>query len=480
MRDEKTWAAVNTNVQMPEASDLHFFDTRQAAVDFLDFNRSMQKEIALFPVFITWDAIHEKVNARIKNGIEYPSVTIDPKEMQELNQQFLIQVATGELSQTMDGFDWSYAFYDPLYANTEAESFDDKIDFNRLQCLIEDLSAFAQSGEQAHAAVEEMLNHYWIGQPMEGQIADVLNGRILNNASTHLNINIMNDKNLEFLKGNIKYTGFGESLYGELEKNIREGKPEFQLHFSTQIYNKPFDAVLDFKKGDKGDMYFYNGYRATFERSDGKKMEHYFDVEKGKGIAGKEAYNLLQGRAIVDKKQIDHLDKEAREALVVKPWIQFDLSKKGENGYAVIPLGEERGYNLREAVGKFAVIEMDGSTREKDLIKALEKGNMQAATIEINGKVENIYLSANPEYKTVNVYDDKFKLMKHEALPLREGVGVAQGRVAGQAVAGENKQGMAQEVKQDVKQGQKPGMSKKKDNSLLPKKRTGKKNKMKI
>ncbi len=481
MRDEKNWAAVDTKVQMPEVSDLHFFDTRQAAVDFQDFNRSMQKEVALFPVTVTWDAIHEKVNAQIKSGNEYPSVTIDPVEMQELNQQYLFQLATSRLSETMESFDWKDTFYDPLNANTEMESFEDKVDFNRLECLVEDLSRFGQSSEQAHAAVEEMLNHYWKGQPMEAQIADVLSGRYMATENfNHLNTNVMNDKNFEFLKTNIKFTGFGESLYGELERNIREGKPEFQLHFTTQMHNRPFDAVLDFKKANNSDMYFYNGYRASFERKDGQKMEHYFDVEKGKGITGKEAYNLLQGRAVVDRKKIDHLDKDARETLTVKPWIQLDLTKPNKNGFEVIEWNEGRGYNLREAVGKFAINEMDGTKQESDLFKSLEKGNMQAATVQINDNTQAIYLAANPQYKTINVYDSHFKLMKHEELPLRQEQSTQQ-QSAQQNIGQQPAQAVAQEQK-PAGQKQKPqkNNTQKNGKGLLNKKRTSSKKGMRI
>ncbi len=414
MRDEKLWAAVDNKVQMPEVTDLHFFDTKQAAVDFQDFNRSMQREIVLFPVLVTWDAMHEKVNAQIKSGIEYPNVTIDHQEMQELNQQYLMRMAAGELSQAMDGINWDNTFYDPLYANTEAESFEDKVDFNRLQCLIEDLSAFAQSNERAYAMVKEMLHHYWTGQPMEIQIESVLNGHLPRNTFLLLsptNNQTMNMENLQFLKDNVKYTGFGEALFAELEKNIQEKKPEFQLHFTTQINNRPFDAVLDFRKSNTSDMYFFNRYAASIEKSNGTKVEQSFAINKGKGVTAKEAYNLLQGRAI--KKELTNSKGETYQA-----WMQLDFDNKDDKGnHLVKKYNDNYGYDLRESVAKFPVLDLDGGEKEKDLMRSLEKGNAQAATIDNNGVAMKVFLEANPQYKTLNVYDEHFKMLKHDSLP---------------------------------------------------------------
>lgn len=229
----------------------------------------------------------------------------------------------------------------------------------------------------------------------------------------------MNDNNLAFLKDNLKYTGFGEALNEGLEKNIREGKPDFQLHFKTQIGSRPFEAVLDFKKG-KGDMYFYNGYKASVERANGQKVEQYIEIEKGKGIAGKEAFNLLQGRAIVDRQKMQGLDKDAREALEVKPWVELDFKKPTAKGFELHPYSEGYGYNLKDAVNKFAVHEMDGGKNQAELIRSLEKGNAQSVTMTVNGKDEKFFIEANPSRKTINVYDSNFVMQKHEHLPKRE------------------------------------------------------------
>lgn len=126
----------------------------------------------------------------------------------------------------------------------------------------------------------------------------------------------MNNENLQYLTDNIKYMGFGETLKAELERNMGEGKGEFQLHFKAEINKKPFEATLNFRKSDSTDMYFFNNYHASLEKSNGEKNEQTFYLNKGKGVTAKEAYNLLDGRAV-------HKDLTTKEGQPYKAWIQL-------------------------------------------------------------------------------------------------------------------------------------------------------------
>lgn len=68
----------------------------------------------------------------------------------------------------------------------------------------------------------------------------------------------MNEKNLEYLKDNIKYLGFGESQHAALEHHLKEGNNSFQLSYAAEINKKPFQAELQFRKSNNADMYFLN------------------------------------------------------------------------------------------------------------------------------------------------------------------------------------------------------------------------------
>ena len=88
----------------------------------------------------------------------------------------------------------------------------------------------------------------------------------------------MNNENLQYLTDNIKYMGFGKGLKTELEKNMSEGKAEFQLQHKAEINKKPFEATLNFRKSDTTDMYFFNNYHASLEKSNGEKIEPGFNL----------------------------------------------------------------------------------------------------------------------------------------------------------------------------------------------------------
>src|SRR5205823_4266697 len=98
-------------------------------------------------------------------------------------------------------------------------------------------------------------------------------------------------ENFQYLSDNLKYMGFGENLKPELERNLKEGKAEFQLHYKADINKKPFEVTMNFRKSDSSDMYFFNNYTASLDKGEGQKAEQTFYLNKGKGVTGKEAFN---------------------------------------------------------------------------------------------------------------------------------------------------------------------------------------------
>src|SRR5687767_11395054 len=102
----------------------------------------------------------------------------------------------------------------------------------------------------------------------------------------------MNEKNLEALKNNLKYLGFGEGLHEQLEKNIREQKSDFTLQQDVTYNNQKMQTELSFKGGDQNDMYFFNKYTAKLKELDERQQTFFLD--RGNGVTTKEAFNLLE------------------------------------------------------------------------------------------------------------------------------------------------------------------------------------------
>jgi hypothetical protein len=254
----------------------------------------------------------------------------------------------------------------------------------------------------------------------------------------------MNNENLQYLTDNIKYMGFGENHKADLKKSMAEGKAEFQLVHRAEINKKPFEATMNFRKSDSSDMYFFNNYHASLEKSNGEKVEQTFYLNKGKGVTGKEAYNLLDGRSV----QKDLVTKEGQP---YKAWIQLDLENKDKNNnFEVKQYQENYGYDLKAAVEK-----------EKLLMQSLQKGNVQSVTIDKDGSSHKMFMEANPQYKNVTLYDSNMKMVAKESMEQYK-AGVDKGSKA-------IKEDVADDKKKDLKQAVKP--DKKNDKTLLPKKR---------
>jgi hypothetical protein len=253
----------------------------------------------------------------------------------------------------------------------------------------------------------------------------------------------MNEKNYEHLKDNLKYLGFGEKLNEDLQKNLAEGKESFQLKYTAEINRKPFEAVLQFRRSDKSENYFLNSYQASLERSNGQRMGQHFYLNNGHGVTAKEAYNLLEGRAV-------HKELENKEGQKYPAWVQLDFSTRDKrDNYEIKQYHANYGYDLKAAVGKLAISELQDPEKEKGLLRSLEKGNVQAVTIEKEGMAHKMYVEANPQYKTVNLFDADFKRVQKESMHLytapEKGKEVKESK---DLVVGKGK-----EVKDDLKKG---------------------------
>ncbi|TKK64704.1 hypothetical protein FC093_21900 [Ilyomonas limi] len=281
----------------------------------------------------------------------------------------------------------------------------------------------------------------------------------------------MNEQNVNYLKEQVKYMGFGEKLHAELEQKIAEGNPEFQLLFQTIVNQKPFEAVLNFRKSDNNDMYFFNSYTAKLEKGQGQSREQTFYINKGKGVTAKEAFNLLDGRAVF--KELTNKEEQSYNA-----WLQLDFKNKDKHGnYMVKQYHENYGYDLAKSLNNLPVKELQTDTQRMELVKSLEKGNLQAVTLENGGKQQRIFIEANPQYKTINLCDGQMNRLKKEEIIQNQAKAPAQTNAKPQLENTEKLNGKEVHTDKGVKtKAQKEKVNKQvKEDSLLPKKRTGRK-----
>ena len=223
-----------------------------------------------------------------------------------------------------------------------------------------------------------------------------------------LNKTFMNVKNLEFLKEGLKYLGFGDKLNSDLEGKIKEKPLEFKLNlvgeFNKDNIKDRVNYTLDFKKSDQTDMYFLNRYLATLKNEDPKQEKSQtFYITKNSGVTAKEAYNLLSGRAV-------NKDLNNKEGQPYNTWLQLDFQEKDKNdNYKVKQYHQGYGYDLEMVTSKYPIKEQLNPEDKTKMMKSLEKGNLTQVTFAREGGEDKMFIAANPQYKTLDLYNAKME-----------------------------------------------------------------------
>jgi hypothetical protein len=220
----------------------------------------------------------------------------------------------------------------------------------------------------------------------------------------------MNQKNFEYLKDGLKYLGFGEGLNNKLTEELASGKPEFQMKTVNEYGRDKVNYTLDFRKSDSSDMYFFNKYTANFKpEGDSQEKAQTFYIKKNSGITAKEAYNLLNGRSV-------NKDLTNAEGQPYNAWLQIDFNQQDDKGnHKFKMIHQAYGYDLDKELSKHPIKELNEPVTKERLMQSLERGNLHQVTFVKGDREDKMFIEANPQFKTLNVYDDKLKKVFIEA-----------------------------------------------------------------
>jgi hypothetical protein len=221
---------------------------------------------------------------------------------------------------------------------------------------------------------------------------------------------IMKTQNLDFLKKTLLNLGFGEQVNAELEKNINKKTPEFALEAKHEFNQQKVDYTLHFKGGENLDNYFFNKFVSTLKKGKDSEENQTFYINKGNGVTAKEAFNLMEGRAVY--KQLYNKEGEGYHA-----WLQLDNNKETEKSNKEIKrFNENYGFDLDAVLKGKGIKELATPEGTENLFRSLKKGNTQQITVERNGEDKNYFIAASPQYKTVDLFDHQMKKIKREEL----------------------------------------------------------------
>lgn len=213
----------------------------------------------------------------------------------------------------------------------------------------------------------------------------------------------MKEKNLDYLIRLTQEMGFEGPLWKEIERGLVSGQSRFQVVCETRLGETEVLAVLHFKKSASTDLYYFNRYE-LFMRPHHLPYEilQVFFVYKDQCIALKEAYNLLNGRAVWKERQ--------GPASAYSYWLKLDFNQLDVYGnYRYRYFHPAYGFDLERVLDRFAIREWEDPPQRERLIRALRKGN-QAWVHFYHRSVDRRYLiEANPQFKTLNIYDESRK-----------------------------------------------------------------------
>ena len=189
---------------------------------------------------------------------------------------------------------------------------------------------------------------------------------------------------LDYLKNQLKYLGFGESnkLHQDLEKGINSNEKTFKIQTQSDraMQGNEVNFTLNFNKSEKGGV-FLNSFNATLKNEIGEERTHNFGVNH---FTAKEAVNLLEGRSVKTE-----FKEEKNE------YGNFKFQTYNQQAY---------GVDTAKIVEKSGLI-FDKPEHKDNTVKSLEKGNIVKVKFNLDNKITEGNAVLNPQYKTLNLYD---------------------------------------------------------------------------
>jgi hypothetical protein len=215
--------------------------------------------------------------------------------------------------------------------------------------------------------------------------------------------------NLGYLKDQIKYLGMGENpeMHKELAKKMGSGQKEFSVVIASDkasFKNNEVNFTLNFQKSSTNNKFYLNTFLAHLKNEEkGTDLTHTFSARGN--FTGKEAINLLEGRAV--KTEIDNKKTGDKEEAFVK--LNFSEEKTEKGNFKLQVFNKNYGIDVEKIMSKSNLI-FDSEKHKEITQKSLEKGNIVSVKFaDQNNKVHEGKAILNPQYKMLNLYDNKMK-----------------------------------------------------------------------
>ncbi|WP_316755625.1 hypothetical protein [Pedobacter aquatilis] len=135
-------------------------------------------------------------------------------------------------------------------------------------------------------------------------------------------------------------------------------------------------------------------------------------------ISALQSYKLLCGQSFqkdIFVQDLDDLDGNKSQRIPV--WHKLDLKVTDKDGeHPMKFFFPEYGFDLAHTLDRYPILDMQDTEKRESVIKALRFGNLISLKMEVEGKTIPVYLSADPEFKCLNVYNEHMHPLRNEQL----------------------------------------------------------------
>lgn len=218
-------------------------------------------------------------------------------------------------------------------------------------------------------------------------------------------------KHLEYLKKQLRATGFPETLDAPLEAQLAKKADAFQLYHHAHFGSDEVVAVLYFTRSEQSELYLFHRFDLSMKLSASTAaITQAFQRDRERQLTLREAFNLLQGRA-VNKHFV------TSDGVPYTAWVQLDFTHRDGWGNYVLKYYHERyGFHLEEELRKYPFRELQDASQKARLLAALRAGDRQQVVCPIGDKEETYLIEANPRFKSLKLYDQQLRRVSYRLL----------------------------------------------------------------
>lgn len=243
----------------------------------------------------------------------------------------------------------------------------------------------------------------------------------------------MNENNVEYLKKTLENLGFGTKLNDVLETAIRREIPTFSLGITTQMRpaeskdpgsdrTENLNFKINFNRSKESDVYFLNDYQVKLTRkNDPIVREQTFDLARDHRITAVQAYKLLSGLSLekevflkTNTGEMEQVDPQPQKTPV---WLKLNLDVTDAYGnHPLRVFRPEYGYDLVKTLAKFPIKDIESPDKLQNVLNTLRSGNYYHTDLMIGKKAVPVSIAANPQMKTLDIYDKNMNEIRHETI----------------------------------------------------------------